>query len=96
MLTTNDVAKVVETILSIPGMNEMVKMDVKMSRKNLLLLSQVISRGLSAEGDEKSSIVLSGIPKENLGELKTIATEMLEKGGLKELNEKLNSLSVSK
>ncbi len=44
MLTTNDVAKVYDnyikvygTILSIPGMNETVKIDLKISRKNVLL-----------------------------------------------------------
>jgi len=42
MLTTSDVAKVYDTILGIPGMNEMVKIDMKISRKNVLLLHSVI------------------------------------------------------
>ena len=46
MLTTNDVAKVYDTILSIPGMNETVKIDMRISRKNVLLLNSVIKRGL--------------------------------------------------
>ncbi len=44
MLTTNDVAKVYDTILSIPGMNQTVKIDMRISRKNLLLLNSVIKR----------------------------------------------------
>ncbi len=58
MLTTNDVAKVYDTILSIPGMNETVKIDLKISRKNVLLLNRVIERGLSLKPDEKSSGIL--------------------------------------
>ncbi|MEJ7678735.1 MAG: hypothetical protein WKG06_12930 [Segetibacter sp.] len=50
MLTTTDVAKVYDTILSIPGMNETVKIDMRISRKNVLLLNSVIKRGLSAKG----------------------------------------------
>ena len=38
MITTNDVAKVFDTVLSIPGMNELVKIDLKISRKNVLLI----------------------------------------------------------
>jgi hypothetical protein len=38
MLTANDVVKVYDTILTIPGMNDTIKIDIKMSRKNVLLL----------------------------------------------------------
>ena len=69
MLTTNDVAKVYDTILSIPGMNETVKIDLKMSRKNVLLLNSVIERGLTAKDDDKSSNLLNNVPEESLKEL---------------------------
>jgi len=62
MLTTNDVARVYDTILSIPGMNETVKIDLKISRKNVLLLHSVIKRGLSAKEDDKYSGLLESIP----------------------------------
>ena len=35
MLTTNDIAQVYDTILSIPGMNETVRIDMEISRKNV-------------------------------------------------------------
>ena len=54
MLTTTDVAKVYDTILSIPGMNETVKIDMRIFRKIVLLLNGVIKRGLSANDDDKS------------------------------------------
>ncbi|MDD2307191.1 MAG: hypothetical protein PHP53_20980 [Prolixibacteraceae bacterium] len=96
MLSTNDVAKVYDTILSIPGMNEMVKIDLKMSRKNVLLLNSVIERGLTAKDDEKSSNLLNNVPEESLKELRAMASDCLQKAGLIELNEKLNMLGNSK
>jgi hypothetical protein len=96
MLTSNDVAKVFDTILSTPGMNEMVKIDLKISRKNVLLLNHVIERGLSAKEDDKSVSFLSSVPEESLQELKVLADECLQKAGLIELSEKLNTLGDGK
>lgn len=96
MFTTNDVAKVYDTILSIPGMNEVVKIDLKISRKNVLLLNQVIERGLSAKEDDKSSVLLGNVPEESLVELKNLSEECLQKAGLIELSEKLKALSREK
>ncbi|MBS1781035.1 MAG: hypothetical protein JST70_17045 [Bacteroidetes bacterium] len=93
MLTTNDVARVYDTILSIPGMNETVKMDMKISRKNVLLLHSVIQRGLSVKGDDAAQGLLVGIPQEALQELQGIADDYLNKAGLTELSEKLKALS---
>lgn len=96
MFTTNDVAKVYDTILSIPGMNEVVKVDLKISRKNVLLLNQVIERGLSAKEDDKSSGLLANVPEESLLELKNLSEECLQKAGLIELSEKLKALGKEK
>ncbi len=96
MLTTTDVAKVYDTILSIPGMNETVKIDMKISRKNVLLLNSVIKRGLSVKNDDKSSSLLANIPEETLQELNVFADDCLTKAGLTELSEKLNSLNSGK
>jgi hypothetical protein len=91
MMTKNDAAKVYDTVLSIPSMNEPVRMDLKISRKNVLLLSHLIHHGLSAEKD--NSILAESISAEDLNELKNIAQECLVKVGLVELNLKLLSLS---
>lgn len=96
MLTTNDVARVYDTILSIPGMNETVKIDMRISRKNVLLLNSVIKRGLAAKDDDKSSNLAVNIPAETLEELNAFADDCLTKAGLTELSEKLNSLSATK
>jgi hypothetical protein len=91
MLTTNDVAKVYDTILSIPGMNETVKIDMKISRKNALLLNRLIERGLTLKQDEKSSNLLDNLPPDTLQELSSVAEDCLKKAGLTELSEKLKS-----
>lgn len=95
-MTTNDVARIYDTILSIPGMNETVKIDVRISRKNVLLLNSVIERGLDIKEDDKSSGLLNNISKENLDELRAFAADCLQKAGLVELSEKLNMLSGNK
>ncbi len=94
MLTTSDVAKVYDTILSIPGMSETVKIDMRISRKNVLLLHSVLKRGLTTKDDDKSSALLENIPPESLQELHVIADEYLTKVGLTELSEKLKRLST--
>jgi hypothetical protein len=92
MLAKNDVAKIYETVLSIPGMNEEVKVSLKISRKNLLLLNKVIERGLNGkETDDKSISVLDTVSKETLQELSDIAVQLLNKAGLTEMNDKLKS-----
>ena len=96
MLTTNDVAKVFDTILSTPGMNEMVKIDLKISRKNVLLLNQVIERGLSGKEDDKLLSLLGNVSQESVQELKMLADECLQKAGLVELTEKLKTLGEGK
>jgi hypothetical protein len=96
MLTTNDVAKVYDTILSIPGMNETVKIDLRISRKNVLLLNSVIERGLTVKDDDKSSNLLNSVPQETLQELNALARDCLQKAGLIELSEKLTSLGSGK
>lgn len=96
MMTASEFAMVYDTILSIPGMEDTVKIDLRMTRKNVLILSSVIDRGLGVKGSEKESGILANVPREVLDELRKIADECLEKATLTELNEKLKSLSVSK
>lgn len=93
MITKNDVAKVFDTVLSIPGMSEMVKIDLKISRKNVLLLSCLIEQGLLLEKDPAN--LTGNISEEGFSELKSIAKDCLEKAGLVELNQKLAAISDS-
>lgn len=91
MITKNDVAKVFDTVLSIPGMSETVKIDLKVSRKNVLLLSHLITMGLDSKRED--SMLLESISLDSQQDLKSISEECLIKAGLVELNEKLSVLS---
>jgi len=93
MITANDAAKVFDTVLSIPGMNETVKMDLKISRKNVLLLSHLIQDGLKIR--EGSSVLLESISEHGKAELEGLSQECLQKAGLIELHEKLSAISAS-
>lgn len=88
MLTTNDVAMVYDTILSTPGMIETVKIDMKTSPKNILLLKRVIERGLTLKQDNKSPNLLDNLPEDTLKELTSLADDCWMKAGLTELSEK--------
>ena len=92
MLTTDDVAKVYDTILSIPGMNEKVKIDLKITRKNALLLNRVIQKGLMSSNGEDFPELLNSVPEAALQELTCLAEECLKKAGLIEFSEKLKML----
>lgn len=91
MLTNNDISQVYDTILSIPGMNDTVKISLKISRKNVLLLNRVIERGLTIKGDDKSGNILQAVPEDAIAELTFFAEDCLKKAGLTELSEKLKS-----
>ena len=92
-MATNVLGKVYETLLCSPGMNEAVKIDVKISRKTVLLLNSIIELGSGSEV-EQSKELLSLVPKAELEELKNFAEDCLKKAGLTELSEKMKSLSV--
>jgi len=94
MLSTSEAGKVFDTVLSIPGMNETVKIDLKISRKNVLLLSHVLERGLAKMNEDGDAGLLSKLPRDTFAELNQITTDCLQKAGLSELNEKLKSLST--
>ena len=92
MPSKTEIAKIYETLLSIPGMNEKIKIDLRIPRKNVLFLSKIIERGLSSgDVDDKSLGVLETASSETLQELVLISGEILEKAGLTDMNEKLKA-----
>ena len=93
MLAKTDVNKIYDTLLSIPGMSDPVKITLNISRKNILLLSKVIERGLSGkDAEEKTHIILDMVSKESLQELLLLSADLLDKVGLTEMNKKLQML----
>jgi len=94
MLSAKDVAIVYETLLSSPGMSDAVKISFAVPRKNVLLLTRVIEAGLGVKEENGQGGLLGAISNEVKDELKALASELLGKAGLTEVNDKLNSLQV--
>ncbi|MDB5276141.1 MAG: hypothetical protein JWR61_1096 [Ferruginibacter sp.] len=93
MLAKNEIARIYDTVLSIPGMNETIKISLNIPRKNVLLLNKVIERGLATkEEKDASSNVLEMVTAENVKELLVLAADLLSKAGLTEMNQKLQAL----
>jgi hypothetical protein len=93
MLAKNEIARIYDTVLSIPGMNETIKISINIPRKNVLLLSKVIERGLATKEDKEATTnLLEIINAENVKELLVVAADLLSKAGLTEMNQKLQAL----
>ena len=78
--------KIYETVLSSPGMNEKCKVNLMISRQNILLLSRLIENGLTLNKESPDDII-NLLPKESLEEFQSVVPELLRKGGLTELHE---------
>ncbi len=89
-LSQKEFAKVYETVLRSPGMEDVVKIDLRIKRKDILFLSQMVERGLVDPG-------AGGLfSDESVEWLKTTVSDILEKGKLKEFNEGLKELIGNK
>jgi hypothetical protein len=87
MLSKNDLEKVYSTILSSPGMNEPVKVLLQLSRKDILCLVNRIEQSAAENTTDKKLF------DPNLEQVvKSIANDLLEKAGLKEMYDHLNKL----
>lgn len=88
-----EMGKVYETLLCSPGMEETVKIDLKISRKAVLMLAHAIEKGADPLGKEG----LPGLPEEISKEfsqlLSTIAKDCIDKAGLETLNQKLKAMT---
>ncbi|MGC4038332.1 MAG: hypothetical protein QM764_20380 [Chitinophagaceae bacterium] len=92
MIAKSEIVKIYETILSVPGMSDEIKVNLKISRKNLLLMTKIIERGLNAKDvEDKSVTILEIMPKETLSKLSEISVELLQRAGLTEINDRLKS-----
>lgn len=80
-----------DTLLAVPGMHDTVKIDLKIPRKTVLLLTEVITRGMEQKSESGKAALM--ISKESEEELDTIIAESLEKAGLTELSCKLKNLT---
>lgn len=92
-MSEKEMANVYETLLSVPGMNEQVKIDLRLPRKTVLLLAQVIEKGMQVKKGEKETGWTATISNEQSEELKEVVNDCLGKAGLTDLSIKLNNLA---
>ncbi|MCF0065671.1 hypothetical protein MUK70_11370 [Dyadobacter chenwenxiniae] len=92
MMNAKELSSVYDTIMSIPGMNDQIKIDLKISRKNVLLLTQAISKALSDQVMNDSPDLIDISSKESKEELLALSNDCLQKSGLVELNDRLAKL----
>lgn len=94
MATTIDIALVYETLLASPGMSETIKIDLRVSRKTVLLLTRAIERGMQSwQTDQQGLVPAEFAGKESVSELEGIVSDCLQKAGLSALHEKLKNLN---
>ena len=85
-------SKIFETVLSSPGMNEKCKINLMISRQNILLLSRLIEAGLLTDKDNFEDEIISALPVQSVEEFKGIHEEILMKGNLTEFYQRLKLL----
>lgn len=90
-MVSNEMTRVFDALLSVPGMKDNVKVDMRIPRKTVFFLVQVIENGL--KGNEKEQGILSALTPEDIQVLQEFAKNSLEKAGLTELNQKLIKLA---
>lgn len=81
-----------ETLLMVPGMNDNVKVDLRIPRKTVLLLVDILQSAIHNKGN---SNWLFSQNQESISELTEIINHCLEKAGLEELNTKLTQMRKS-
>ena len=84
--------KLFDMVLSSPGMSDSCKISLKMTRKNVLLLSRLIEAGLLNAGSRLEDEILEDLSESSAAEFKTIHEEILKKAGITEFYEKLKLL----
>lgn len=92
MLSEKEVALLYETLLSTPGMNDVVKLDLRIPRKNVLLLANVIEKGLQNKPGESLEGLLRAAGEGSQEALQQISSELLHKAGLSDMHTNLHSL----
>ena len=85
-------SNIFETVLSSPGMNEKCKINLLLSRQNIILLCRLIETGLLKGRDGFDDEIIAALSKESLDEMKGIYEEILKRGDLVEFYQKLKLL----
>lgn len=85
---------VYETLLAAPGMLEEVKINLRIPRRSVLLLSKLIEAGLTSRGNNDSDGLFAVVDSKTFEEVKAVAVDILGKAGLTDTYNKLVALQA--
>lgn len=87
-----EMGRILETVLSAPGMGDSVKLTLSITRKNIFLLAKIIERGMSEKPDQSLAGLVNIADELSMQALRGTADDLLQKAGLTDLYQKLNAL----
>jgi hypothetical protein len=90
MLTAKEVTLLYETLLDNPWMEQTVKVELRISRRNVLALSKVIEIGLAEEKRTEDSLLRAAIREPAV--LPAIPADIRKTANLTEMYEKISGL----
>lgn len=92
MLSEKEVALLYETIMSAPGMNDAVRLDMRIPRKNVLLLVKLMEKGLQTKPGDAVEGLMRAAGEGSHESVQQIGIELLTKAGLLDMAGKLQTL----
>lgn len=91
-LEKKEKTRIFDMILNSPGMADECKLNLKITRKNALLLGRLIESGILSSKGGLEDEILNTLPEAISSEFKIIHAEILSKAGLTEFYEKLKDI----
>lgn len=92
MLSEKEVTLLYETIMSAPGMNDALKLDLRIPRKCVLLLVKVIERGLQIKPGDALEGLMQAAGESSHESVRQVGSELLNKAGLSDMHSRLSTL----
>lgn len=89
MMDSKNLKKVMEAVLSGPGMDKEVKVDIRINCKTVLFLCQCIEHGIK---EKESGVITNLMPPDTIAEITALSEGFREKAGLAPLGNHLNEL----
>jgi hypothetical protein len=90
MLTAKEVTLLYETLLANSWMEQQVRIDLRLSRRNVLALSKLIELGITEENRAEDSLLLATLREADI--LAGLPADLRKKADLTEMYEKLIAL----
>lgn len=88
MKTKKEITGMLSILVSVPGMEDNVKLNLSLKRKQVMLLSNVIREGMKTDQGMVGDL-LAVLAPDSSNELLRLSEEMDERAGLSELQQKV-------